>query len=692
MAQIQIFRTAMDLRKHKLPDEENALAIETILEDGFIDATSPKAITTKVASVQQILTTTGFSDGLLPWHFACGGCSQVTSTICLDDDMRARFQTNGAIRTAILKYFTQKHGVDLRGKANKNMAALHFALKTNTSGCNADVVDVLLDPANCREQINDVHDHSTIGTLPPIAEGSQVDVLTANLHAIHCYVSSRSFDSKYHVILQNGNHLEDLHREQIQPSDRNSSVPAACGAKTKYLLLMESAFSPLHYALQSSDDMALRLLSFNDLSLNPDGSDLPLLALACVARRSAQVVSKLITQQVNMRVHLPLLGAQHDMIVNQIANCNLASRKNATALHYAVLYEDVDVVNVLVENKEYTNVNVRRSGDWFTPLHLACEMSHMELIKLLLDHGANLLQMSTRSSSANGVTPLHLLLKNDTPGNEKLKSLVAAKYLRRGMLLEDLGAPLPTHRSSPGTARDESMEREPSYTDLDVDGTSIDVDGDGIALSTKSKEQGIACMLLAIEEHNELETLIRKVWTEKRKRGQRNPHASIPLEDSLIAEWGYNVLLALSSFIWDAEIEMFLLCLTDAISDQVYVDQEHMITSCQQLLGKLSESYGNESFTTERRVLFKDALVALRKFYPLKTSVQLQAIEKAITRDMRKMKRGGNDSILYIDAILPLLVSYPKGFFVKTIRTQHFKEIQDFYALVIKYETNFDAA
>lgn len=196
----------------------------------------------------------------------------------------------------------------------------------------------------------------------------------------------------------------------------------------------------------------------------------------------------------------------------------------------------------------------------------------------------------------------------------------------------------------------------------------------------------------------ELETLIRKVWTEKRKREVRNPHLTIPLEEilyeklhrkygfqPLIAEWGYNILLALSSYIWDAEIEMFLLCLTNAITDQVYLDQEQMIESCQHLLLKLSESYGNESLSSERRVLLKDALVTLRKFFPLKTSVQLQAIEKAIIRDMHKMKRGGNDSILYVEDILPLNVSYPRGFFVKTIRTQHFKEIQDFYSLVVRY-------
>lgn len=195
----------------------------------------------------------------------------------------------------------------------------------------------------------------------------------------------------------------------------------------------------------------------------------------------------------------------------------------------------------------------------------------------------------------------------------------------------------------------------------------------------------------------EVETLVRKVWTEKRKREARNPHGSIPLDEvlyeklhrkygfqPLIAEWGYNILLALSTYIWDAEIELFLLCLTNAITDDVYLDQERMLTSCQQLLYKLSASYGNESFVSERRVLLKDALVTLRKFFPLKTSAQLQAIEKAIIRDMHKMKRGGNDSILYIDDILAPNVSYPRGFFVKTIRTQHFKEIQDFYSLVTR--------
>lgn len=490
----------VDRRKHKLPHEKNAIEIEQILDDGYIDTMVPKAITTKVANVKEILSTRGFLDGLLPWHFACGGCSQVMPTLCLDDDMRSRFCGNGEARAAILAHLKVQHAVDLSMKANKGITSLHFALKTDIAGYNTKVLDVLLATESCRAQINDVHEVTLIDQLPPVPEGCQVDVLTASLHAIHCCVSSRSFDSKYHVILPNGHHLETLYREQIQQSDRTSSMYAAGNLKPKYLYLMESAFSPLHYALQSSDDLSQRLLSFADIVTTPEGSDLPLLALACVARRSAQVVEKLINQQANMRVHLPLLGAQRDVIANQVANCNMASRKHASALHYAVLYEDVEVVKALVLKEEHTNVNVRRSGDGFTPLHLACEMSHMEMIRLLLDHGANLLQMSTLSSSANGVTPLQLLLKNDTSENEKLKALVNDKYLRAEMLLEDLGAPV-AHRP-PATPRE-----QPSFSEIDVSGEEAPLPSTSSpqvlnAAAHQNQDNEITCMLLAMEEFN----------------------------------------------------------------------------------------------------------------------------------------------------------------------------------------------
>ncbi|TYZ65613.1 hypothetical protein PybrP1_012549 [[Pythium] brassicae (nom. inval.)] len=75
----------VDLRKHRLPHEKNALVIDAILDDGFIESTEPKAITTKVATSEQILSTRGVQDGLLPWHFACGGCDLVMATLTRQD-------------------------------------------------------------------------------------------------------------------------------------------------------------------------------------------------------------------------------------------------------------------------------------------------------------------------------------------------------------------------------------------------------------------------------------------------------------------------------------------------------------------------------------------------------------------------------------------------------------------------------
>lgn len=479
----------VDVRKHKLPHEKNALAIDAILDAGYTETTTPKALTTKLACVDEVLSSRGFLDGLLPWHLACGGCDLVTATLCLDDDIHARIHSNGAARARLLTLVRDTFAVDLSLTASKKMTPLHFALKKDVGGSNTAVIDVLLATPRCRAQLNAIHETTTIDILPPIPDGTQVDVLTADLHAIHCYASSRSFDAKYHVILPNGTHLGDLSRDQLQPSEHGIATPppAAVAAERsghpKYVHLAESAFSPLHYAVQNNDALSLRLLALDDISTSPEGSDLPLLVLACVARRSPQVVAKLINQQANVRVHLPLLGAPRDVIANQIATCNLAIRKHAAALHYAVLYEDVDVVRTLVTNDEYTNVNVRRSGDGFTPLHLACEMSHMALVKVLLDHGANLLQMSTLSSTVGGVTPLHLLMKNDSGENERLKALVADKYLRPEMLLESLGG-----GTSPNDDDSEPLES--------------------------------ACVLLVAEEHNvELYTRVHQL-RESRREGQ----------------------------------------------------------------------------------------------------------------------------------------------------------------------------
>jgi len=62
-------------------------------------------------------------------------------------------------------------------------------------------------------------------------------------------------------------------------------------------------------------------------------------------------------------------------------------------------------------------------------------MEDMRIIKQLTQHGASLTQLS--SMSANGISPLRLLIKFDSLENDRLKELIAEDYVRPEMLLED---------------------------------------------------------------------------------------------------------------------------------------------------------------------------------------------------------------------------------------------------------------
>ncbi|TMW62619.1 hypothetical protein Poli38472_005237 [Pythium oligandrum] len=504
--------THEDRRKFKSRLDKAALDVEGVLDQGYVELTAPPAITLTLSSAEHVLTTRSEGQGYLPWHFTCGACTHLNAggRLCLDDDMNRRFIKNGDIRAAILRYLQANYGVKLDTPASKGLTGLHLAAKTDVGGSNASVLDILL--AASEIPLNALHEPTLIDAPFPIPVGSMCEILSSDtLRVSQGYISSRTLDEKYHVILPDGTHLTNLERRQLkattstlaylQGTAQTSSNTRLQGVvASKYVMRVESAFSALHYALQASDELSLRLLSLSSISLNHEGSDIPLLALACVARRSAEVVSRLVTPRVNVRVDLPLHNGQVrdcDEIPDGPSTSGLntgrrAGRKQAAALHYAVIYEATDVVRALVTRKEHTNVNVRRSGDGFTPLHLACEMGDMDIVKILLDHGANLIQMSTVSSASNGVTPLHLLLKADERENAKLKALVAGRHLTREQLLEGLGAPAP---SMTATKSDEA--RPGSSTDERDSGRAAPHADD-----EDEEEFEVSCILLDEEEHN----------------------------------------------------------------------------------------------------------------------------------------------------------------------------------------------
>ncbi|ETI45832.1 hypothetical protein F443_09692 [Phytophthora nicotianae P1569] len=496
-----------DRRKHKSAAEKQALVIEKILEKGLQSVIQPQSIVLKLANPKQILSTISFRGNFLPWHFACGAYVQLSSVLCLDDDMQKWFEANGQARADILRYLIQEWKIDSSTTASDGLTALHLAVKSDVNGNNLPVIDVLLE--NCTANLNAVHDHILIDSLPIIPTGVQA-IYCSGDDRKQAFVSSRSLDGKYHIILEEGQHVDNVAREQLQ-------VISDLGTKRshshhyKYLLPMESRFAALHYALQSNHDtLALWLLSLPDISLDPEGSDLPLLALACAACQSSEVVKRLITQQANMRVHLPLRTSQCDLTaVDADTSTSIANRKNAAALHYAVMYDDSAMVEVLLTSPgDHVHPNVRRSGDGFTPLHLACEMENMKVIKLLLDHGASLTQLS--SMSAHGVSPLQLLMKFDTIENDKLKELIRENYLRPEMLLE--GAPLYVTARPNSAVSDNNQVQEENVKSGSESQANAGDDGDAPS-----------CALLREEQHNlDLFERLRNL-----NRGKRASHEAL---------------------------------------------------------------------------------------------------------------------------------------------------------------------
>ena len=101
----------------------------------------------------------------------------------------------------------------------------------------------------------------------------------------------------------------------------------------------------------------------------------------------------------------------------------------------------------------------------------------------------------------------------------------------------------------------------------------------------------------------DLETLVKTIWREKAIKEQEYGIQYRLSEffydylkntfgiQTIIAEWGYNILYGLEKYVWDADIELFLLCLTGAISEEVYDDQMLMISALATLLEQIDASY-----------------------------------------------------------------------------------------------------
>ncbi len=76
------------------------------------------------------------------------------------------------------------------------------------------------------------------------------------------------------------------------------------------------------------------------------------------------------------------------MLIEGGVNVDVFNDFNWTALHLAVFYGHLDVVQFLVENEiNQADLNVRITMGW-TPLHAAAHNGHFEIVICLVNHGA----------------------------------------------------------------------------------------------------------------------------------------------------------------------------------------------------------------------------------------------------------------------------------------------------------------
>ena len=83
---------------------------------------------------------------------------------------------------------------------------------------------------------------------------------------------------------------------------------------------------------------------------------------------------------------------------------DVSSGNGFTALHYATLFNRTDVIKRLVDE----GADVNRQDRWYkdTPLHLAARDNYTEAVRLLLDNGADI-----NLKNNDNKTPLHVALK-----------------------------------------------------------------------------------------------------------------------------------------------------------------------------------------------------------------------------------------------------------------------------------------
>jgi len=88
---------------------------------------------------------------------------------------------------------------------------------------------------------------------------------------------------------------------------------------------------------------------------------------------------------------LARLGVTPDFAEADFSDVNACSTDGDNALHSVVRWKDKSAAKVLID----AGINVNKAGDLgYTPLHVACIQGDVEMVRLLIENGADLFAIS----------------------------------------------------------------------------------------------------------------------------------------------------------------------------------------------------------------------------------------------------------------------------------------------------------
>ena len=185
------------------------------------------------------------------------------------------------------------------------------------------------------------------------------------------------------------------------------------------------------------------------------------------------------------------------------------------------------------------------------------------------------------------------------------------------------------------------------------------------------------------------ENLINDVWEKKAAYDKKNKYQSSLSEylfiylqkrfavQSMIAEWGYNMVAALKEYVWDGDCYLFLAILNGELDEEVYHDQLDMLENLEENFaredlkrnGKKAPSGVKKPSGKLKRVHFWQVV---RRLFPAKSEERLYELSKGLEEDVQGAK------LITYKAIMAEDSEGNQGEFVETLRQQYLDERREY--------------